>query len=217
MKFGYRVTEKMRLGATQRICCRYRLFTAGRGPSRKCSKRSRRAGSTYPLRRAPRRLPARRPETVRSPPHHGGCPDHGQTRRSRPHPPRRGRPHGNRLSGAFDAAYREALIELSALCPISVENATNNNDIKWFWQTYARPSITLDLGHLEASALAPVGFVERLEDELLQRVEFVHLHRTNGLRRGLRDPLGADRGLSRDRGGTPPDRSQNPMCRSSWK
>lgn len=99
-------------------------------------------------------------------------------------------PMGTRLSGAFDAAYRAALIELSALCPISLENATNNNDIKWFWQTYTRPSITLDLGHLEASALDPVGFVERLEDELLQRVEFVHLHRTNGLRRGLRDHWG---------------------------
>ena len=116
-------------------------------------------------------------------------------------------PMGNRLSGAFDAAYRVALIELSALCPISLENATNNNDIKWFWQTYTRPSITLDLGHLEASALDPVGFVGRLEDELLQRVEFVHLHRTNGLRRGS-ETTGADRGLSRARGGTPPDRAQ---------
>jgi hypothetical protein len=96
---------------------------------------------------------------------------------------------GKRLSGESSDAYREALLQLSRLCPVSIENATNSHDAKWFWSEYAQ-SITLDIGHLEAAGIDSVEYVSTLEPEYLSRVEYVHMHRVNGVRGGIRDHWG---------------------------
>jgi sugar phosphate isomerase/epimerase len=93
---------------------------------------------------------------------------------------------GGRLGGAEEQAFREALGELSALVRVSFENATFSPDAPWFWQQFAQ-SITLDVGHLEAAGLDSLGFVRALPQGLLQRVEYVHLHRNASLRGGLTD------------------------------
>lgn len=96
---------------------------------------------------------------------------------------------GKRLTDESSDAYRAALLQLSELCPVSIENATNNHDVKWFWKEYAT-SITLDIGHLEAAAIDSIEYVRTLEPEYLSRVDYVHLHRVNGLRAGIRDHWG---------------------------
>ncbi len=96
---------------------------------------------------------------------------------------------GSRLEGKAADAYREALAELSGLCPVSIENASNSRDIKWFWREYAL-SITLDIGHLEVADIDSVEFVETLEPEFLDQIDYVHMHRVNGIRGGIRDHWG---------------------------
>ncbi|MBP1729615.1 MAG: hypothetical protein H6Q55_44 [Deltaproteobacteria bacterium] len=96
---------------------------------------------------------------------------------------------GKRLSGESSDAYREALLQLTRLCPVSIENATNSHDVKWFWSEYAQ-SITLDIGHLELAGIDSVEYVSTLEPEYLARVEYVHMHRVNGVRGGIRDHWG---------------------------
>ena len=100
-----------------------------------------------------------------------------------------GRTGGGRLAGEAADAYREALSELSGLCPVSIENATNSRDIKWFWRAHAA-SITLDIGHLEVADIDSLEFVESLEPDLLNAIDFVHMHRVNGVRGGIRDHWG---------------------------
>lgn len=85
-------------------------------------------------------------------------------------------PWGTRLEGPYEKAYREALLELSAICPVSIENANNTHDIEWFWRKFAT-SITLDIGHVEAAGIDSVRFVKELKTDLLDKLSFVHLHR----------------------------------------
>jgi hypothetical protein len=96
---------------------------------------------------------------------------------------------GKRLADEAAEAYREALFDLSKLCRISIENATNSLDIKWFWRKYAA-SITLDMGHLEVAGIDSLEFVKDLEPDLIDLIEFVHMHRVNGVRGGIRDHWG---------------------------
>ncbi len=98
-------------------------------------------------------------------------------------------PDGSRLSGEAADAYRLAVEELSGICPVSVENSSNSHDIRWFWDRYAR-SITLDIGHLEASKIASAVFVADAAGQLSERLDFVHLHRVNSMRKGLIDHWG---------------------------
>lgn len=100
-----------------------------------------------------------------------------------------GRKGGSRLTGEGAKAYREALSELSGFCPVSIENATNSRDVKWFWREYAA-SITLDIGHLEVAGMDSTEFVESLEPDFLDAIDFVHMHRVNGIRGGIRDHWG---------------------------
>ena len=96
-------------------------------------------------------------------------------------------PWGARLEGIFDESYREALAKLSKICPVSIENANNTHDIKWFWRQYPA-SVTLDIGHVEAAGMNSLQFVKELEADILERLNFVHLHRYNGPHsNGLRD------------------------------
>jgi len=96
---------------------------------------------------------------------------------------------GKRLAGEAADAYRQNLLELSRLCLVSIENAGANKDITWFWREYAG-SITLDIGHLEVAGIDSTEFVRALEPDLLQVIDFVHIHRVNGLRGGIRDHWG---------------------------
>lgn len=96
---------------------------------------------------------------------------------------------GKRLSGESSDAYSEALLQLSKICPVSIENATNSLDVKWFWSEYAS-SITLDIGHLEVAGIDSAEYARALEPEYLSRVEYVHMHRVNGVRGGIRDHWG---------------------------
>lgn len=95
-------------------------------------------------------------------------------------------PWGGRLEGTFEDAYKEALQELLAICPVSIENANNTPDIKWFWRRFAT-SFTLDIGHVEAAGIDSERFVIELEGDIIDKLDYVHLHRYNGLHDGLLD------------------------------
>jgi len=92
-------------------------------------------------------------------------------------------PWGTRLEGTYAEAYREALSELSEICPVSIENANNTHDIEWFWKKFAT-SITLDIGHVEAAGIDSVRFVRELEPDIIDKLSFIHLHRYSGLHDG---------------------------------
>ncbi len=98
-------------------------------------------------------------------------------------------PDSSRLKGEAADAYDRAVKELSEICPVSVENSSNSHDIRWFWDRYAR-SITLDIGHLEAAKIDSGAFVKDTADRLSARLDFVHLHRVNSMRKGLVDHWG---------------------------
>jgi hypothetical protein len=96
---------------------------------------------------------------------------------------------GKKLEGEAADAYRESLAELSKYCAVSIENAGTNKDIHWFWKEYAS-SITLDIGHLEVAGIDSIEFAGNLPPELLDAIDFVHMHRVNGVRGGIRDHWG---------------------------
>ncbi len=96
---------------------------------------------------------------------------------------------GKRLANEAADTYRQGLLELSRLCLVSIENAGANKDIKWFWREYAG-SITLDIGHLEVAGIDSIEFARTLEPDLLDAIDFVHMHRVNGTRGGIRDHWG---------------------------
>jgi sugar phosphate isomerase/epimerase len=99
-------------------------------------------------------------------------------------------PWGTRLEGIYEKAYREALLEISEICPVSIENANNTHDIEWFWKRFPI-SVTLDIGHVEAAGIDSVRFIRELEADIINRLSFVHLHRYNGPHDGgLRDHWG---------------------------
>lgn len=102
-------------------------------------------------------------------------------------------PDGNRLSGERLAQYQETLKHLLSLCPISIENANKTSDIDWFWNKMGG-SITLDMGHFESSDIDSVHKVQSLPQDLLDRVDYVHMHRKNGEHGGILDhwPLTED-------------------------
>lgn len=99
-------------------------------------------------------------------------------------------PWGTRLEGIFEEFYKDALIELSKICHVSIENANNSLDIYWFWRQFAT-SITIDIGHLEAAGIDSVKFIRELGKDLIEKINFVHIHRYNGPHNGgLRDHWG---------------------------
>jgi sugar phosphate isomerase/epimerase len=69
---------------------------------------------------------------------------------------------------------------------ISFENATHVADVRWFWDNYAE-SITFDIGHAEVAGLDSIAFVRSLDDETVGKIEYVHVHRNNGLHGGITD------------------------------
>ncbi len=102
-------------------------------------------------------------------------------------------PDGNRLEGQYEERFKNALDELKAITPISFENAVNTGDVHWFWNNYA-DSITLDIGHIESFGLDSAIFVKSLDDAFISKIQFVHMHRNNGIHGGITDhwPLNRD-------------------------
>lgn len=100
---------------------------------------------------------------------------------------------GTRLAGKDKARFRSALTRLQAVTSVSFENALDTTDVHWFWDTFS-DSVTLDIGHVESSGLDAVEFVNALDETVLQKLEFVHIHRNNGLRGGITDhwPLSSE-------------------------
>jgi sugar phosphate isomerase/epimerase len=95
-------------------------------------------------------------------------------------------PGGGRLFGIWEKTYRDGLNEIEKICNVSIENANNSHDAEWFWRNFAL-SITIDIGHLEAAGINSSKAIKDLPSDLLDRIEYVHLHRNNGLRAGLTD------------------------------
>ncbi len=93
---------------------------------------------------------------------------------------------GKRLQGQYENRFRENLKELNSIASISFENSTDTHDIPWFWQNYA-DSITLDIGHVESSDIDSTKFISSLDKNTIEKIQFVHMHRNNGLRSGLTD------------------------------
>jgi sugar phosphate isomerase/epimerase len=100
---------------------------------------------------------------------------------------------GERLEGWNEMRYKRVLEEIKSITNVSFENATDTGDVLWFWDNYA-DSVTLDLGHVESSGLDSVEFVKALDNKIINKIQFVHMHRNNGLRGGLTDhwPLSPD-------------------------
>jgi sugar phosphate isomerase/epimerase len=99
---------------------------------------------------------------------------------------------GQRFSAAEETVFEKNLCEISALTPVSIENAFNSGDITRFWERFVAPapktvSITLDIGHLESADIDSIAFVRDLPGRLLERVRFVHMHHRAEERYGVRD------------------------------
>ena len=91
-----------------------------------------------------------------------------------------------RLEGTDGQQFRKALDALPSRLHVSFENATHTKDIIWFWQHYA-DSVTIDLGHVESSGLDSIEFVKNLDKEIVDKTEYIHMHRNGHFRNGLTD------------------------------
>ena len=103
-----------------------------------------------------------------------------------------GQPGRERLTQLESDQYQNNIREISKLCRGSIENSYNSGDITWFWDRFVLPapdtvSLTLDIGHLELGGIDSISFVSRLSEQLLGRLEFVHLHHHAGSDSGVKD------------------------------
>jgi hypothetical protein len=90
-------------------------------------------------------------------------------------------PDKQRLSGERQENFQSGLAELEEICPVSIENARDSHGALWFWQTFAR-RITFDIGHFESEKIDSLEIASNLSQELVQKLDSVHLHRSNGLK-----------------------------------
>jgi sugar phosphate isomerase/epimerase len=90
-------------------------------------------------------------------------------------------PDRKRLEGERLENFQAGLAELETICPVSIENARDSRGAPWFWQTFAR-QITFDIGHFESEGIDSLELAGTLSPELVQKLTFVHLHRSNGLK-----------------------------------
>ena len=91
-----------------------------------------------------------------------------------------------RLTGEYETTFRELLNELQSVTTVSFENAADTRDVVWFWNTYA-DSITFDLGHVELAGMDSIQFVKSLDKAIIDKIQYVHVHRNNGWRNGPPD------------------------------
>jgi len=71
---------------------------------------------------------------------------------------------------------KKRLTELQTMTKISFENAIACNDVIWFWENFAH-SITLDIGHLEVKGFDSMQFVEALNEDIIKKIDYVHIHK----------------------------------------
>ncbi len=95
-------------------------------------------------------------------------------------------PDGARVQGRHGDLLRERVRQLQEFTKVSFENSLNTADAPWFWRSYA-DSVTLDIGHMEGAGLDSVEYVRGLGDDILKKVDFVHMHRNWQFRSGLTD------------------------------
>jgi sugar phosphate isomerase/epimerase len=93
---------------------------------------------------------------------------------------------GERITGINVDRFGEAVSELASFVPLSFENATDTHDALWFWEHFA-DSITLDIGHIEAAGMNSVEYIQHLDQEVIKRIEYVHIHHNGEFRNGLTD------------------------------
>lgn len=91
-----------------------------------------------------------------------------------------------RPTGEQETTLKASLSELQSITPVSFENAIDTKDVIWFWDHYA-DSITLDIGHVELAGFDSVEFISTLDKGIIEKIEYVHIHRNNGWRNGLSD------------------------------
>jgi sugar phosphate isomerase/epimerase len=95
-------------------------------------------------------------------------------------------PDGGRIDGEHEERFRRILEGLSEVAHVSFENANDTADAPWFWERFAA-GVTLDIGHVESAGLDSVEYVRGLSEGIVKRIDYVHMHRNNGLRGGLTD------------------------------
>ena len=95
-------------------------------------------------------------------------------------------PDGERIEGKYETLFRDILEKLGSITSVSFENAVDTRDAEWFWNNFA-DSVTLDIGHIESSGLESPGFVKSLSESAIKKLQFVHMHRNNGLHGGITD------------------------------
>lgn len=100
--------------------------------------------------------------------------------------------NGNRLEGAEAVQYGVNVRTISRLCPVSIENSYNSRDIVWFWERFVVPmpesvSVTLDIGHLEGAGIDSIAFIDRLQQAVMNRIRFVHIHHHDPEAQGVKD------------------------------
>lgn len=95
-------------------------------------------------------------------------------------------PGGERLSGESLSRYEDGLASLREGSTVSLENSEHSADALWFWR-HMGGSVTLDIGHMESFGLDSMEFIRELPGDIIQRVDYVHMHHNNGLHGGITD------------------------------
>ncbi len=90
------------------------------------------------------------------------------------------------ITGEHGTNFRILVSELQSVTPVSFENATDTRDVVWFWNNYAE-SITIDIGHVESARIDSIEFLQSLDKKIIDKIQYVPLHRNNGWRNGLTD------------------------------
>jgi hypothetical protein len=99
---------------------------------------------------------------------------------------------GKRLSTDDEQIYEQNVLKLSRICPISIENAINSNDVTWFWERFVlqapkNVSITIDIGHMESADIDSIAYVRQMPEHFVQRISYLHLHHKAEERYGIKD------------------------------
>lgn len=92
-------------------------------------------------------------------------------------------PNGDRLTGPWRVNYEDGLRELREICEVSLENSHDSHNALWFWTQFA-DSITLDIGHFAAAGMDVLGVIRGLGNELISKLDYVHVHKNNGWQPG---------------------------------
>lgn len=93
---------------------------------------------------------------------------------------------GERLSDKPLELYLDAVGEMRKHITVSIENSEFTADALWFWRTVGG-GVTLDIGHMEHSGIDSPAFVASLPEDVVSRVDYVHIHHNNGPHGGITD------------------------------